>query len=529
MAKASLGETFESVIKSITTWIGLSSALSGFVAGWATSNILAGFCITVFVALCASNFWLWKASRPQIPRIPALDESRSHWIGRCTFHVFSVLLGIGAVGLFAILSYDRWEVRARLWAFGCERATPAIVDYVAGKGHLDVGMRKQLATCYHSRYRVADAIATEQALLNDQEALATIGEEERSALIGFLHADIGLSLLSSYDPSLKSDALQARRHLNEAALIRGGDWFVLDLLAYATAQTGAKSEAKDILSNAQSKFEAIPNSSATSNAWQHFHWQGRTLLNIGSHTEAENAFKMELALLPAGSEEAATADGYQRAAEYGRTNDLSALRRYFSDTSTAAPRARIAVELTNALIQEADTAYRRGDAQGAARIAKEAEGVLSVALQFNALHQGRASRVRAAQLALYAGRNNEAVSIWRELVKEEPANKNYLLLLVEATLSAALFDDGREAIKLYLAMEPRDPFGHYQMAVATQGLARRVGLTAQKEDLYRTAEQEMETAANLAPADPSYAGGLSDLIAERSGKLESGESRIPLF
>jgi hypothetical protein len=181
------------------------------------------------------------------------------------------------------------------------------------------------------------------------------------------------------------------------------------------------------------------------------------------------------------------------------------------------------------LIVEADAADQRGDAQAAARIAKDAEAILAIALQLGAIQQDRVNLVRTALLLVYSGRYGEAVSIWRQIVKEEPANKTYLLLYSRAARRAALFEEARDALKNYVAMQPADPVGHLELGLAIHGHAQKAAPAAQSIDLFRAAEHELSIAAKLAPSDPIVAGLLRDAIAERGGALETGEARIRSF
>jgi tetratricopeptide (TPR) repeat protein len=532
MAKVGLFETLEQQIKPISVVVGLFTALSGVAAGWAADSAIVGASATILIALCVTNFWLWKNSRPPKPFVPALAERPLHRRLRWAFHVVSTVIGLAAAALIVILSQEAWAVRAIHWAFGCEKVASRAERYVAGKGRTDVSARRALALCYEDRKRMADAVAALEGLLNDQEALATIKAEERPSLLGFLHAEVGLNLLTSYDPALKTDAKRARQHLKEAALLHGSDWFVLDLLAYATAmtQTVEEAEVRQILGEAQGAFDSMPGAPTNAElAWQHFHWQGRTLYMIGAYAEAEKAFARELSLMPADDPRAVLPRGFLRAAEHGRTGDLSALQQYLVEAPTRTDRARTAVALSNALIVEADAADQRGDAQGAARIAKEAEVILAIALQLGAIEQDRVNLVRTAQLSVYSGRYGEAVSMWRQIVKEEPTNKTYWLWFGRAARRAALFEEARDALKNYVAMQPADPVGHSELGLAIHGLAQKAGPAAQSIDLFHAAEQELGIAAKLAPSDPIVAGLLRDAIAERGGALETGEARIRSF
>src|SRR5262249_12624516 len=254
-----------------------------------------------------------------------------------------------------------------------------------------------------------------------------------------------------------------------------------DLLAYATAMTQtAEAEVRQILGEAQVAFDSMPGAPTDAeSSRQHFHWQGRALYQIGAYAEAEKAFARELSLMQADDPRAALPRGFLRAAEHGRTGDLSALRQYLVESPTPADRARTAVELSNALIVEADAADQRGDAQAAARIAKDAEAILAIALQLGAIQQDRVNLVRTALLLVYSGRYGEAVSIWRQIVKEEPANKTYLLLYSRAARRAALFEEARDALKNYVAMQPADPVGHLELGLAIHGHAQKAGPAAQ--------------------------------------------------
>jgi tetratricopeptide (TPR) repeat protein len=529
MAKPGLFETFEQHSKSISAGVGLFTALSGVAAAWAADSAIVGACAVILIALCVGNLWLWNNSRPPKPFVVA--ESSRHWRLRWAMHGVSAVIGLAVAALIVVLSREAWAVRGIHWAFGCEKVASRAERYVAGKGRLDVSARRTLASCYEYRGRMAAAVAALEGLLNDQEALATIKAEERPSLLALLHAQIGLDLLTSYDPALQTDASRARQHLKEAALRRSGDWFVLDLLAYATARTQTgEAEVRQILGEAQVAFDSMPGAPTNAeSAWQHFYWQGRALYLIGAYAEAEKAFARELSLMPADDPRAVLPRGFLRAAEYGRTGDLPALRQYLVESSTPADRARTAVELSNALIAEADAADQRGDAQAAARIAKDAEAILAIALQLGAIEQDRVNLVRTALLLGYTGRYGEAVSMWRQIVKEEPTNKNYWLLFGRAARRAALFEDARDALKNYVAMQPADPVGHSELGLAIHGLAQKAGPAAQSIDLFRAAEHELSIAAKLAPRDPIVAGLLRDAIAERGGALETGEARIRSF
>jgi hypothetical protein len=531
MAKVGLFETFEQDIKPVSAVVGLFTALSGVAAGWAADSVIVGASATVLIALCVINLWLWRNSRPPKPFVPAFAESSRHFKLRWATHVVSAVIGLAAAALIVVLSQEAWAVRGIHWAFGCEKVASRAERYVAGKGRTDVSARRTLASCYEDRGRIADAVAALEGLLNDQEALATIKAEERPSLLALLHGQIGLDLLTSLDPALKTNASRARHHLKEVTLLRSGDWFALDLLAYATAMTKAvETEVRQILGEAQVTFDSIPGALMNAeHARQHFHWQGRTLYLIGAHAEAEKAFARELSLIPADDPRAVLPRGFLRAAEYGRTRDLSALRQYVAEAPTPADRGRIAVELSNALIGEADAADQRGDAQAAARIAKDAEAVLAIALQLGAIQHDRVNLVRTALLLVYSGRYVESVSVWRQIVKEEPTNKGYLFQYGRTARRAAFFEEARDALKNYLAIQPADPEGHGELGLAIHGLAQKAGPAAQSIDLFRAAEHELSIAAKLAPSNPIIAGLLRDVIAERAGALETGEARIRSF
>ena len=529
MPKAGFLETFEQQIKPITVATGLFTALSGVAAGWVADSAVVGASATVIVGLCALNVWLWRNSRPPKPFVPALAESKAHRALRRVFHIVSTGAVLAAVGVIIILSQEAWAVRAIQWAFGCEVVAPRAERYVAGKGHTDVEARTALAACYNSRERIADAIAAMEALLNDQEALATVKTDKRPALLGFLHGNIGLNLLISYDPAVKTDAQQARQHLQEAIRLRADYWFARDLLAYATAASSAtETEVRQILDEARREFELRQSSTNAADAKRHFHWQGRTLYLLGAYAEAEQAFASELSLTSANDPSAVRPLRWLRAAEYGRTGDLPKLRQYLADAPTPADRGQIALALADELVIQADTADQRGDAEGAARIARDGEAFLATALQLGAVEQDRVNRVRSALLTAFSGRYGEAAAMWRQIVKEEPANRNYLLLYGRATRRASLFEEARDALKTYVTMQPDDAPGHSELGLASYGLAEKSGTPAQAIDLFRVAEQEFNKAAKLAPKDPVITGWLRASIVAR-GALESGEAKIRTF
>jgi hypothetical protein len=526
MTKAGFLETLEQQIKPVTVAAGLFTALSGVAAGWVADSAVIGASATLIVGFCALNVWLWRNSRPPNPFVPALAESKIHLISRWAFHILSAVAVVAAVGVIVILSREAWAVPAIQWAFGCEAAAPRAEHYVTGKGHTDVEARLALADCYEHRGRLAEAVAAMEALLNDQEALAGVKADERPNLLSFLHADIGLDLLMSYDSTLKTDAKQARQHLQEATLLRAGAWFARDLLAYATVVSSAtKAEVREILDEAQREFQSMPQSS--SDVRQHFHWQGRTLYQIGAYADAEKAFANELSLMSANEPDAAGPRGWLRTAEYGRTGDLPKLRQYLTDAATPAEREQIALALTDELILQADTADQQGNAKDAARIARDGEAFLATAVQFGAVEQDRVNRVKSALLTAYSGRYGEAVVMWRQIVKEEPSNRNYLRWYGRAARRASLFEEARDVLKTYVTMQPDDASGHSELGLAIDGLAEKAG-TSQSIDLFRSAEQELNNAARLAPKDPVIAGLLRDSIEERA-VLESGEAKIRSF
>lgn len=117
--------------------------------------------------------------------------------------------------------------------------------------------------------------------------------------------------------------------------------------------------------------------------------------------------------------------------------------------------------------------------------------------------------------------------MWRQIVKEEPSNRNYLRWYGRAARRASLFEEARDVLKTYVTMQPDDASGHSELGLAIDGLAEKAG-TSQSIDLFRSAEQELNNAARLAPKDPVIAGLLRDSIEERA-VLESGEAKIRSF
>ncbi|MGH9807062.1 MAG: tetratricopeptide repeat protein, partial [Terriglobia bacterium] len=483
--------------------------------------------------LLAANLWLWNSSRPRKPVVPALLETPRRRRFRWAVHIGSGVISLAAVIVMVILSREAWAVPGIRLVFGCEAVISRVERSVAGGGHPDVDARLELADCYDERGRRADEVKVLEQLLTDQEVLTTSDKEKLPILVGRLHAYIGLDLLTSSDAALQTDAGLARQHLREAALRRPGDWFVLDLLAFATARTESlhptkMPESRQILTDAQAIFNSMPVPPSSSERAQHWHWQGRALDEMGVYEEAEKAFAQEVQLRPADSPEAADARAFQHAAAYHRTGDLPALRRYLAEAPTPEDRGKAADEICRALIQKAGAADQQGDAVGAARYAKEAEDIWAIALQLGVVGQDRTDRVRTALLSFYSGRYDEAVSMWRQIVKEEPANEAYQLFLGWAARRAGLLEEARGAFEKYTAKRPDDPRGHSELGLTILGLAEKEGpaATTQRADLFRAAESEFRAAADLAPSDPVIAGWSRDAISERANKVETGQARI---
>ena len=87
-------------------------------------------------------------------------------------------------------------------------------------------------------------------------------------------------------------------------------------------------------------------------------------------------------------------------------------------------------------------------------------------LRFNSGRLSRTGwRVRSALLLVYSGRYGEAVSMWRQIVKEEPT---------ETTGSCSAephvarhCSKKRDALKKYVEMQPADPVGHSELGLVT--------------------------------------------------------------
>ena len=205
MDKVGLFETLEQQTRPVGVVVGLVTALSGVAAGWAADSFIVGASATLLIALSVANFWFWKNSRPRKTYAAAPSERTLHRAFRWVFHGVSTVIGLVVAALIVVLSYEAWAVQAIQWTFGCEKVASRAERYVAGKGRTDVSARRALALCYEDRKRMADAVTALEGLLNDQEALATIKVGDRPSLLGQLHANIGLNLLTSYDPALKTD------------------------------------------------------------------------------------------------------------------------------------------------------------------------------------------------------------------------------------------------------------------------------------------------------------------------------------
>lgn len=526
-----LSEQFEQLAKPILAGIGLFTALSGFAAYWAADSAIVGACAAILIILLTANLWLWNGSRPHEPDVPALRETPRRRRFRLAIHAGSGVISVAALTVTVILSHEAWAVRGIRLAFGCEAVIPRVERYIAGNGRSNIAARLELADCYGERNRFADEVKVLDQLLRDQEVLSNLDKKEAVLLIGELDARIGLDLLTSSDAGLQTDAELARQRLSDAKQLRPGDWFVLDLLASATARAEIQHptkapRARQILAEAQAAFNSMSVPPSNFERAQHWHWQGRALLDVGDYEEAEKAFTKELSLRPTEAPAAAEARALQHVAAYNRTGDVAPLRRYFAEAPTPEDRGHAADEICGALLIKADVAYRQGDAVGAARHAKEAEDIWAIALQLGVAGQDRADRVRTALISFYSGRYDEAVSRWRQIVKEEPANDAYQFLLGLAARRAGLLEEARSALEKYTARRPSDPSGHAELGADILGLAEKDGPTKQRADLFRGSEREFHNAAERAPNDFVIAGWLRDAISQRAYAVESGEARI---
>lgn len=527
-------EWFERQMKPILGVIGLFTALSGIAASWAADSAAVGACAAILIVLCAYNLLLWGNSRPRNPVVPALLETLRHRRRRQAIHVGSTVIGLACIAVIVMLSHEAWAVRGIRLAFGCDAVISRAERYVAGPGRTDFGERLELADCYDKLGRIADELKALEQLLSDQQALHTLSETDLRDRLGWLHAIIGLDLLTSFDSAVQTDAGLARQHLQQAAWYRRNDWFVLDLFAFATARaqrlhpTKNTEEARQILVKAQATFDSMSVPPTDADRVAHWHWQGRALLEIGTYEKAEKAFAEEQSLLPADGTAAATARGYQIEAEYDRTANLPALRRHLEEARTPADRKVRADIVVSAYLEEAAAADQQGDTARAAQAAKKAEDIWAIALQLG-VEQDRVDRVRTALIWFYLGHYEDAVSMWRQIVKEEPANDFFWLLFGEAARRAQLLDDGRTALNVYTARRPDDPVGHAELGLAILGLAEHDGPPTQRVDLFRAAVDELSRAERLAPNDAVIPGLLRDAIIERAQAVEAGEAKIRSF